>query len=165
VNRFDNQRKAKFLESIPTASLDNPDCPLTRRCKFNFGYFEKQPFSQSFDEWNQKELEELFGKLRDFSKEPLKYWMGQSVGKSGKVLSIYGAFPAKSDLVHPKHVPHQVEWGRFRLDWSGRLCGFVVPRELHGVEHQVTGHRFDANTFYIVFLDRDHCFYKGKEQK
>ncbi len=41
--------------------------------------------------------------------------MNQSIGKSGRVLSIYGAFPARSDLVHPKHVPHQVKWGDFVL--------------------------------------------------
>lgn len=165
MSKFDNQRKAGFLASIPTASIENPDCPLTKRCKFNFGYFEKQGASQSFDEWNTDELAGLFGKIRDYSKEPLDYWMNQSIGKSGRVLSIYGAFPARSDLVHPKHVPHQVKWGRFRLDWSGRLCGFVVPRELDGTVHAVTGLKFDANTFYVVFLDRDHCFYKGGEQK
>jgi len=165
VNKFDNQRKASFLASIPTASLENLDCPLTKRCKFNFGYFEKQDASQSFDEWGTDELSGLFEKLRDFSKEPLEYWMNQSMGKSGRVLSIYGAFPAQSKLVHPKHVPHQVKWGRFRLDWSGRLCGFVVPRELDGTVHESTGLRFDANIFYLVFLDRDHCFYQGSEQK
>lgn len=165
MSRFDNQRKSKFLASIPTASLESADCPLTKRCKFNFGYFERQAASQSFDEWAQQDLAALFGKLRDFSKEPLEYWMSQSAGKSGKVLSIYGAFPARSDLVHPKHVPHQVKWGRFRLDWSARLCGFVVPRDLDGTVHAATGLRFDANTFYVVFLDGDHRFYKGGEQK
>lgn len=165
MSRFDNQRKVRFLESIPTASLDNPDCPLTRRCKFNFGYFEKQPGSQSFDEWTPQHLVGLFEKLREFSREPLEYWMAQSAGKSGRVLSIYGAFPARSDLVHPKHVPHQARWGRFRLDWSSRLCGFVVPKELDGTAHSATALRFDVNTFYVVFLDKDHCFYKGGEQK
>lgn len=165
MSNFENQRKTNFLASIPTASLENIDCPLTKRCKFNFGYFEKQDASQSIDEWTPQELIGLFGKLRDFSKEPLEYWMTQSAGKSGRVLSIYGSFPKRSELSHPKHVPHQVKWGRFRLDWSGRLCGFVVPKELDGTVHTHTGLRFDANTFYVVFLDRDHCFYKGYEQK
>lgn len=165
MSKFDNQRKTRFLESIPTASLENADCPLTRRCKFNFGYFEKQPASQSFGEWAPQEQVGLFEKLRDFSKEPLDYWMNQSVGKSGRVLSIYGSFPTRSELVHPKHVPHQVRWGRFRLDWSARLCGFVVPKEFDGIVHSATGLRFDVNTFYVVFLDKDHRFYKGGEQK
>ena len=165
MKKFENRHKAKFLASIPTASLENSTCPLTGRCKFNFGYFEKQAASQTFDEWTTQQQVVLFEKLKEFSKEPLEYWMSQSVGKSGRVLSIYGAFPARSDFVHPKHVPHQVKWGRFRLDWSGRLCGFVVPKELDGSVHPSTGNRFDANTFYVVFLDRDHCFYTGGEQK
>jgi hypothetical protein len=165
VKKFENRHKIKFLASIPTASLENSTCPLTARCKFNFGYFEKQAASQTFDEWTTQQQVVLFEKLKEFSKEPLEYWMNQSVGKSGRVLSIYGAFPARSDFAHPKHVPHQVRWGRFRLDWSGRLCGFVVPKELDGSVHPSTGNRFDANTFYVVFLDRDHCFYAGGEQK
>ena len=151
MSKFDSQRKASFLAGIPTASLESAECTLTKRCKFN--------------EWSAQELVGLFEKLREFSRERLEYWMAQPMGKSGRVLSIYGAFPACSDLVHPKHVPHQVLWGRFRLDWSGRLCGFVVPKDLDGTAHASTGQRFDVNTFYVVFLDRDHCFYKGREQK
>ena len=165
MSKFDNQHKASFLAGIPSASLENSDCPLSKRCKFNFGYFDKQAASQSFDQWTMGELVGLFEKLRDFGKESLEYWMNQSMGKSGRVLSIYGSFPVRSEFTHPKHVPHQVRWGRFRLDWTGRLCGFVVPRDLDGTFHPTTGHRFDANTFYVVFLDKNHCFYKGAEQK
>jgi len=165
VSKFDSQRKTSFLAGIPTASLENADCTLTRRCKFNFSYFDKQDASQAFSEWSAQELVSLLEKLREFSREPLEYWMNQSMGKSGRVLSIYGTFPARSDLVHPKHIPHQVKWGRFRLDWSGRLCGFVIPKDIDGMAHASTGQRFDANTFYVVFLDRDHCFYKSGEPK
>ncbi len=163
MSKFDSPRKKSFLAEIPRASVESVDCPLTSRCKFNFAYFEKQPASQAFSEWTEDQLCGLLEKLQEFSREPLSYWMTRPIGKSGTVLSIYGAFPAKSDMTHPKHVPHQVQWGRFRLDWSGRLCGFVVPRGLDGTTHKGTSQRFDSNTFYAVFLDRDHCFYKGKE--
>lgn len=160
MSKFNSSKKGRFLESIPTASLEHDDCPLTKRCKFNFAYFEKQSASQSFDELTKEELSGLFEKLRDYSKESLEYWMKQPVGKSGTVLSIYGAFPSKSKLSHPKHVPHQVTWGRFRLDWSGRLCGFTVPKGMEGTIHNSTRMPFDANTFYVVFLDSDHSFYQ-----
>lgn len=52
--------------------------------------------------------------------------------------------------------------GRFRLDWAGRLCGFVIPRELDGQAHP-KGRRCCANTFYVVFLDEHHRFYKGAD--
>jgi hypothetical protein len=88
------------------------------------------------------------------------------IGKGGgTVLSIYGAFPQKSKFCHPKHVPHQVCWGRFRLDFSGRLVGFILPAEYDGKYHAKTGKRFDCNTFYVVFLDANHSFYIGKEAK
>lgn len=165
MSKFDSRLKESFLGRIPTASVENLDCPLTKRCKFNFAYFEKQPASQDFTDWSAEQLSGLLGKLREYSREPLSYWMTMPVGKSGTVLSIYGNFPARSEMQHPKHVPHQVQWGRFRLDWAGRLCGFVVPKSLDGKEHDGTKVRFDANTFYVVFLDNDHRFYKGKEEK
>lgn len=111
------------------------------------------------------QLVTLLAKLREFSRETLSYWMNMPVGKSGAVFSIYGSFPAKSDMTHPKHVPHEAVWGRFRLDLTGRLCGFVVPKNFDGVEHAVTKSRFDSNTFYVVFLDLEHRFYKGTEEK
>ena len=165
MSRFDSPKKASFLSGIPTASIENLDCPLTKRSKFNFSYFEKQSASQNFDEWTPDQLGGLLEKLRDYSRESLSHWMTMPIGKSGTVLSIYGAFPSRSEMTHPKHVPHQAQWGRFRLDWAGRLCGFVVPRSVDGNEHPGTKLRFDANTFYVVFLDRDHRFYRGKEEK
>lgn len=165
MSKFDSARKARFLAQIPTASLENLDCPLTKRCKFNFAYFEKQPASQDFNEWSSADILRLIDKLKEFNRESLLYWMNQSVGKSGTVLAIYGGFPSGSDMTHPKHIPHEVQWGRFRLDWSSRLCGFIVPRSLNGLEHPGTKLSYDANTFYVVFLDKDHKFYKGKESK
>ena len=159
MSKFKSPLKDRFLAEIPTASMDLDDCSLTKRCKFNFSYFEKQPASQEFSEWSDEERVKLLEKLRDYSREPLTYWMTQPAGKRGTVLSIYGKFPSKSEMVHPRHVPHQAQWGRFRLDWSGRLCGFVVPKDRDGKAHPQTGVRFDTNTFYVVFLDRDHRFY------
>lgn len=165
MSKFDSQKKARFLSDIPTASIERLDCTLTKKCKFNFAYFEKQQASQEFSQWSQPQLAGLFDKLRDYGRESLSHWMTMPVGKSGTVLSIYGSFPSKSEMTHPKHVPHQAQWGRFRLDWAGRLCGFVVPKTEDGKEHEGTKYRFDANTFYVVFLDNEHRFYKGKEAK
>jgi hypothetical protein len=81
------------------------------------------------------------------------------IGAHGKVLAIYGAFPAHSHFAHPKSVPHQMCWGRFRLGNAIRLAGFVVPIEYHDQIQQSTGYRFDSNTFYVVFYDDDHDFY------
>lgn len=166
MKSFVNRHKEKFIASIPIASIDADADLLTNKCKFNFAYFDVQPASQSFEDWTEIQRKELFSKLQVYSREPLKHWKEKPIGrKNGNVLSIYGAFPPNSDFKHPKHVPHEVEWGRFRLDCSCRLVGFVVPKTHDETMHKKTGKRFDCNTFYIVFLDADHRFYKSKESK
>jgi hypothetical protein len=159
MKNFKSDRKAKYLANLPQCSLDSETDPLTSKCKFNFAYFEKQTASQSFDEWSREKLCKLLDKLKEYSQQPLSYWMHQRIGKSGMVLSIYEAFPTKSEFTRPKHVPHQARWGRFRLEWDDRLVGFVVPNSYHGKAHAGTGERFDCNTFYVVFLDENHKFY------
>ena len=62
----------------------------------------------------------------------------------------------------PTYVPHQARWARFRLEYDIRLAGFVIPGEYNGKEHNGTKMRFDCNTFYVVFLDRDHKFCRTK---
>lgn len=163
---FKNRQKESFLNTIPTASISAHHDLLTTKCKFNFAYFDVQPAGQSFSQWSDGQRLELLEKLKEYSKEPLQHWRTMPIGKGGgTVLSIYGAFPSKSQFSHPKHVPHEVLWGRFRLDFSGRLIGFVLPPTCDGDEHSKTNKRFDCNTFYVVFLDANHCFYVGKEVK
>lgn len=164
MNSFENSRKGRFLDSIPICSLDSEEDLLTKKCKFNFSYFVKQPAGQSFDELSHEKLHKLFDKLKEYSQQPLTYWMSQPIGKSGRVLSIYGDFPRKSEFTHPKHVPHQALWGRFRLEWADRLVGFIVPNSYHGKAHPATGERYDRNTFYVVFLDPNHKFYQSAKE-
>ena len=161
---FENKAKLGFLDSLPKASLDLPSDSLARRCKFNFSYFEVQrDAGQDFCNWDASKLSEFIVKLKGFSKESLSHWQQEPIGQgSGRVLSIYGAFPANSSFSHPKAVPHQVRWGRFRLNSACRLCGFVVPKEYGNTTH-ACGHTFDCNTFYIVFLDEKHEFYQSKD--
>lgn len=154
-----NRQFKKFLAALPATSIELEDNDLTIRCKFNFSYFTVQEKSQSFGDWSQNELVKLLEKLKNYSGKSLNDWKNESAGKSGKVLSIYGKFPNKSEFSMPTHVPSEAEWGRFRLEQSVRLVGFVLPSSFHQTPHRKTGVHFDCNTFYIVFLDRDHKFY------
>ena len=166
MKKFDNSSKDKFLSQFPIASIDSEKDLLTARCKFNFSYFEVQPSGQNFSDLDQVRLAGLFEKLKEYSKESLDYWRNQRVGKSGTVFSIYGKFPSRSEFTLPRHIPHQAEWGRFRLDLSFRLCGFSIPKSHDAKVHIGTGRIFCSNTFYVVFLDENHCFYKsGNEAK
>jgi hypothetical protein len=159
---FANSGKTKFLDTIPIASLDSENDTLIFRCKFNFSYFEKQDVGKGFEDISNEELIKIIEKIKEYGRESLKYWRNQPVGKQGAVFTIYGAFPKKSQFKHPKHVPHQVEWGRFRLDWSTRLCGFTVPQKYHGKSRVSDGSIFCSNTFYVVFLDPEHKFYQSE---
>lgn len=163
-------KQQAFLNSLPQSSI--ADSNLAGRCKFNFSYLDiAQEAGQSFVDWNNcggdSKLTKLLDKLKDYTRESLKYWQNQKIGKGkrggvGKrqnCLEIYGEFPIKSDFFHPPHVPEDVLWARFRIDNDTRLAGFVVPDKLSG-EKGVDGFLYDTNTFYIVFLDETHSFYK-----
>lgn len=156
-------RKDRYLLNIPAVSIESEENDLTRRSKFNFSYFLGIPPGQEFSQWTQGNLASLFEKLREYSREPLLEWTKRPAGKSGSILSIYGDFPRNSNFSLPKHVPHQAQWARFRLDWSSRLIGFTLPREFDGICHPI-GHRYDCNTFYVVFLDENHDFYKSERK-
>jgi hypothetical protein len=123
-----------------------------------------QDCSQDFFEWTPEQLHKLLGKLKHYSQESLDHWENQHVGAHGKVLAIYDEFPKNTDFTRPKHVPHQVKWGRFRLESAVRLVGFVIPSDFEGKLHPITKEPFDRNTFYVVYLDKDHRFYKTEKK-
>lgn len=61
--------------------------------------------------------------------------------------TIYGDFPpaGKTDFSHPTHVPEDAEWARIHVTGKQCIVGHVVQ-----------------NTFYIVFLDGNHSFWKSE---
>lgn len=160
MTKFSNSKAKKFLDELAPISLDDDNNDLASRCKFNFSYFSVQECSQDFCDWTPDQLHKLLNKLKFYSQQDLEYWQNQSVGAHGKILSIYDQFPHKTDFIRPKHVPHQVSWGRFRLESAVRLVGFIVPDEYSGKTHNRTKSLYCQNTFYVVYLDRDHRFYK-----
>lgn len=158
---FGNSKKSKFIQSFPTASIELKSDTLAKKAKFNLAYFDNsQDAGQDFPDWTFEQVLKLLEKLQGYSKDTLDHWTKCPIGKGkGHVLEIYGAFPKKSEFTHPKHVPHQAIWGRFRLERSVRLIGFTIPENYNQKEQNNTGYTSCSNTFYIVFLDKDHKFY------
>jgi len=155
-----NSRKNSFLASIPTISLDDDSNSLTIKCKFNFSYFDVQSgISQDFQDWSHEELVKLLGKFKNYSEFSLAHWRRQKVGKY-PLFVVYDQFPTNTDFVKPQHIPHQALWSRFHLENKVRVIGFVIPDEYADKAHPKTALRFDTNTFYIVYLDKEHKFYK-----
>ena len=167
MDKFKNLKKDSFLADLPVISLESDTNKLTERCKFNFSYFtSEQEHASDFSDLSELELLKLLNKLKHYSVEPLDYWTTQSIGSGKKrrmLLEFYGEFPSKSEFEFPKHIPHEVLWGRFRLESDDRLIGFVVPDEFHNTYHEKTGFQFDKNTFYVVFIDKNHKFYPSKK--
>lgn len=154
-----NSRKTKYLANLPTSIVET--CGLARKSKFNFSYFSSsQAHSSDFVDLELSGLSEFCDKLKQYSEFPLSHWLHQRVG-SGKqnVLEIYGSFPSKSEFTHPKHVPSDVRWARFRLEQKARLVGFVVPADLVNKPSSDREFYFCGNTFYVVFIDLEHKFY------
>jgi hypothetical protein len=158
-----NDRRRAFLGSIPLKGFEHDDSEHASHCKFCFSYFTVQDAGQDFSDWELQKLSKMLHQLKNYGEFPLKHWKLKPTGKgSGHVLEIYKGFPHNSAFKPPVGVPNDAEWGRFRLNFKTRLVGFVVPDRLHDMLHK-SNHRFDANTFYVVFLDDEHRFYSTEK--
>ena len=156
-----NSRKASFLESIPQISLNERENNLAERCKFNFSYFvNSDNAGQDFNDWTKEELVKLMNKLKDYSQFPLTYWATKKVGKYPVFVNYGPLFPAKTNFIEPSHIPIEAEWCRIHLENKPRLIGFVIPDSYHDEIQEENSFRFDTNTFYVVYLDKEHGFYK-----
>lgn len=163
MKAFKNTQKQNYLAQINTTSIEDAGNDLSFRCKFNFSYFTVHPAGQDFSGWTHLQLVKLLEKLKNYGKESLSHWRAQMINAL-PVLAVYGAFPKNTAFSPPNHIPHQAEWARFRLESSVRLIGFILPAKFHDIVHEKTGKRFDCNTFYVVFLDQDHLFYKTEKK-
>lgn len=162
---FKNQKSKKFLSSfVDTITLDK--CGIENYAKFNFHFFDKtEILSKSFDEIDASLLRIIVNKLKDYSGKSLHTWKTIGCGARRRgTLAIYGQFPSHSEFNCPAHVPNDVLWGRFRINSTVRLIGFVIPDDMNGKSYDTKGRKMYlcTNTFYIVFIDLDHKFYPMK---
>ncbi|MBQ7747177.1 MAG: hypothetical protein IJT92_07030 [Spirochaetia bacterium] len=155
-----NPRKEHFLSNLPQQDFVSDIADIKGKLSFSFKFFDgNQEAGQDFKDWNDKQKQELLEKIRDYSRESKQYWLTQRVGGGGLcVLEIYGVFPHNTDFVYPRHVPDEVKWARFRMESAMRLVGFFVPED---ISKKLT---LSSDVFYVVFLDKDHRFYKMEKR-
>lgn len=103
---------------------------------FSFRYLDRRQ-GQSFGDWQNDGL----------LAQALEVFHGYSSQRLAEAFSdrfkTYDRFPERSDFSHPAHVPEDARWISMHI--QGKPC--------------VIGH-LDRNIFYVVFLDKEHCFYK-----
>lgn len=152
-----NSQKDAFLRSISDDSCVEAVKEKFEYMAFSLQFFDNsQKAGQDFHEWTREQLERLLDKLKSYCGNTMEYWKKQRIGHGhSHVLEIYERFPFNSGFTHPKHVPADVQWGRWRLEYDMRLVGFTIGSET------CTRLHISSNVFYIVFLDANHLFYKS----
>lgn len=113
---------------------------------FSFKDFDSNqcPPGQTFKEWEKGELlAPLMTKLVELSNK------NRVIASLEGCLSTYDIFPEDSDFKKPKYIEGDVQWATIK-DVGGQL-------------HRVAGYIVD-NVFYVVFLDKEHKFYKMKNK-
>jgi hypothetical protein len=99
---------------------------------------------QSFKEWEEEKLLALaINKLQEVCQFPVSQAISQQIIKP----YTKDKFPPESGFIHPKHVHPNVIWCSMHI--QGKQC--------------VIGHLED-NIFHIVFLDKEHEFWKTKKK-
>lgn len=112
---------------------------------FSFRDFIFQEPGQSWADWEKEGLlAALMEKLGHISKMTL------AEAKAQNIIGIYDEFPTFSDFTCPNCFPPNTKWASIKhiKGRKGRIAGHII------------GH-----TFYIVFLDKNHVFYKTKPKK
>lgn len=156
--RFINTNLQQYLQSLP----NEEDFSKSTGCiTISLKYFDKSQIAgQDFNDWTDKERLDLLNKIEEYTKNTKKYWLNQRCGAGSlKILAIYDNFPLNSDFKWPSFIPKEgVRWARFRLEQKIRIIGFFVDEE--------TSKNFSlsTDTFYLVFLDKNHLFYKMENE-
>ncbi len=151
--KHDNKKKQSRLERFPDDSIETSYKTIQGLLSFNFKYIDESQ-GQKFSELTDEQKSKLFEKLRWYSRETRQHWENERIGNaSNRVLAVYGDFPKKSEFYHPKWIPADVRWARFRLEGDMRLIGFVIDRS------DAQKFNLHDDVFYAVFIDPDHKFY------
>jgi hypothetical protein len=159
-----NKKKDAFIAKISTEKIEGgiTDSNIHKLMNFNLNFFNReQAHASDFDQLDHAELLKLINKFVHFSDKSLFDWSCETAGGHSLFVN-YRKFPKPSEFKHPACVPHDVEWCRFRIGSKLRLIGFVVPNSFHGMMKE--GFCYDKNTFYVVFVDKEHKFYMTEKR-
>jgi hypothetical protein len=122
-------------------NLDQRSGQPRRLVVFSLRYIDINQ-GQSFSDWESDEiLSQAMERLRQVS----SLTIGEATAQ--QIIKVYGDFPPseKTDFSHPRHVPEGVNWASCHIQGKPVIAGFV-----------------EDNIFHIVFLDKNHDFWKSE---
>ena len=127
-----SQRKVSILKGQSETSTPSK---YHKNFRVSFEYLDRNQ-GQTFKEWEQAGLlSKMNETLANYCKESIQ------TKKSSKFKE-YGEFPSKSGFMHPGHVDEDVNWSVLHITGKAVLGGFI-----------------SGNTFFVVFLDKEHQFW------
>lgn len=128
----------EFLDRKKRASVNDPERLQNFQISLQY-YIDDVPESGTLRIW-EKEciLADAIAVLAGYCKRPLREQI------DGYKFTIYGGFPpeGKTDYAYPDNVPEDAHWARIHVKGLPVIIGHVV-----------------GNTFFIVFLDKNHRFW------
>ena len=130
-------RFKQYLETVKAKASENPDKGVFL---ISFRQIDRDQ-GQSFHDWeNSHLLADAIETICGYSSLPL-------IQQLHNKFKIYPGFPPeeKTDFKFPKHVSTDARWASMHIKGEPCLIGHVVN-----------------NTFFLVFLDRYHKFYKSE---
>ncbi len=161
--KYQNSRTLQYINDYPETIVETAGiAPLL---KFNLKFLEVNQKDVGFcalEDLTDSDREMQLDKMKWFSTESRFTWETKPTGRGERpLLVVYDNIPGKSKAKHPKNVPSDVSWARFRLEGRFRLVGFFIPDSLDKCPYKANGREYyyDRNTFYVVFLDPNHNFY------
>ena len=154
-----NNTKQTFLNSVDSlkeVSFEGAGDLIA----ISFKYFciNQVPVGQNFSDWKDSMRLDLLQKLAEYTKYNRNHWKNE-FSNGLPLLAEYGSFPKNTDFSIPSNIPcpDELNWSRFRLMQKVRVCGFFVTKDI------AKKYSLSENTFYVVFLDKDHRFYKTEK--
>lgn len=140
-NKFKSRSKASLNRKSKT--LETRDNKRETFIVLSFRDFDINQ-GQDFEEWEETKLLALMiNKLRAICQITMAQATAQQIIKPYTKVD----FPPESAFTHPKHVLPDVTWCTMHI--QGKEC--------------IIGH-IEDNIFHIVFLDKEHEFWKTKKK-
>lgn len=141
-----NRKHKKKLSSSrgrKPKKLEDKSSSRERLIVFSFKDFDRNQ-GQSFKEWEE---EELLAKACEKLSGLNQLTLSQALQE--QIIKIYTKvdFPPNSEFTHPAHVPNGVKWASMHVQGKECIIGY-----------------FEENIFQIVFLDKNHEFWKTEKK-